>query len=76
MEKIGKFALIALVIGVGLLLFEMMFCFVALANMETIGNSTEYQNFVGGVLMASMGLIAISVLLGIIYAIANILENQ
>ena len=76
MEKIGKIAVISLIVGVGLLLLDLLACFVALANMESIGSLPEYQMVVGGIIITACVCLAFSVLLGIFYAIGRYLENQ
>ena len=74
MEKIGKIAMISLIVGVGLLLLGILAYFIVLANMESIGSLLEWQLMVGGILVGACGFLGISVLLGIFYAIVKSLE--
>lgn len=74
MERIGKIAVMSLIIGVGLLLLDLLACFIALANMESIGSTPEWQMLVGGIIVCACGFLGISVLLGIFYAIVKSLE--
>lgn len=74
MEKIGKIAVVCIIIGIGLLLLDLLACFMALANMESIGSLPEWQLMVGWIIVAAGGFLGISVLLGIFYAIVKSLE--
>jgi hypothetical protein len=76
MEKIGKIIMVSLIIGVGLLLVDLLACFVALSNMESIGNTSEWQTMVGGIIIAACACIGFSVILGIFYAIGKYLKNE
>jgi hypothetical protein len=75
MERIAKIGIISLLIGVALLLLDLLFCLVALANMDSIGSKPEWQALTGGTIVAAAGFIGFSVITGLLYAIIKTTKN-
>lgn len=76
MEKIGKVAIVSLIIGIGGLFFDLFACIIAITNMKQIGNTVGWQNLVSYITIGSCGFLGISVIFGIIYAICKSLEKE
>ena len=74
--KIGKNAVIAFIIGFGLLLLDLLFCMIALSNMQQIGSTTEWKTLTSVTIIVACGFLGLSVILGIIYFVIRQLEDE